>query len=76
MLINSSRAEIDAEGDILLPDDPVSAASDASIEAGSVGSDELELELGKSHNTFSLSHERQRLITYSHLLTQTQRYGK
>lgn len=52
MLIDSSRAEIDAEGDILLPDDPVSAASDASIEARSageeVGSDELELELGKS----------------------------
>jgi hypothetical protein len=56
MSISSSRAEIDAERDKLSPDGPVSAASDESIKAGSageeVGSDELERELGKSHNTF------------------------
>lgn len=51
MSIRSSRAKIDAEADKLSPDDPVSASGDESIESGSAG-EEVEQELGESHNTF------------------------
>lgn len=56
MSISSSRAEIGAGGEKLSFDDSVSTFGDESIEGSSageeVGSDELEEELGKSHNTF------------------------